>query len=188
MDEQESRLVELVLSGRAEAFEALVGPYRSPLLGLAQRLTGDIEDAKEACQEALFRAFRYLHTFDRRKNFKSWLFGILVNSSRTLTKKRRRGEGLVTGLSENVPGGRDDPARLRTDQEFRSRLRECLAILTGREREVFLLRDLEERTVRETAGILHCSTTSVRVHLCAARKKLRARLNRTELGPGEGSS
>jgi len=53
-----------------------------------------------------------------------------------------------------------------------------LAALSPREREVFVLRDLEELDIRETSRVLGCSGLSVRVHLSAARRKLRGVLRR----------
>ena len=73
----------------------------------------------------------------------------------------------------------DDPSRGLGEKELRSRLMDSLRHLSTREKEVFILRDLEERTILETAGILGCSPVSVRVHLSAARKKIRDRLLRT---------
>jgi RNA polymerase sigma-70 factor (ECF subfamily) len=57
-------------------------------------------------------------------------------------------------------------------RELRSRLMDSLGVLSNRERSVFLLRDIEDRDVQETARILHCSSISVRVHLSSARKKI----------------
>lgn len=176
MDEKENRLVELVLAGQTDAFEPLVRPYRSALLGLAYRLMGDAEEAKEACQEALFRAYRYLHSFDRAQSFRNWLLGILVNCARTLAGKRgvrTRAERALLDQARRTP---EDSGPAPEAGEIRSRLMEALGALTKREREVFLLRDLEEKTIGETADILGCSGLSVRVHLSAARKKLRDEL------------
>jgi RNA polymerase sigma-70 factor (ECF subfamily) len=176
MNEKENRLVELVLSGHTEAFEPLVRPYRSVLLSLSLRLTGDGEEAKEACQETLFRAFRYLRAYDPGKSFKNWLLGILINVCRRIIRARKKDAFLGQGFSTAVPA---DPARLLQDKEMHSRLMEGLGLLSGREREVFLLRDIEQRSIKETAGIIGCSSPSVRVHLSTARKKLKERLSQT---------
>jgi RNA polymerase sigma-70 factor (ECF subfamily) len=69
---------------------------------------------------------------------------------------------------------------------FRARLLTCLDGLSAREREVFLLRDIEELNVRETARVVGSSAVSVRVHLSAARRKVRARY--LEMNPGAGES
>ena len=78
----------MILAGRVEAFEPLVRPYRQPLLGLARRMTQNMEDAKEASQETLLRAFRYMRRYDPERSFKNWLFGILVNEVRKIRAAR----------------------------------------------------------------------------------------------------
>ena len=163
--------MEMVLAGNPGAFETLVKPYRQSLLGLAFRLTGNEEDAKEAVQEALMRAFRYLRGFDRNQSFRNWLLRILVNASRKHAAKNTPAVGLDEKAAVAEPGA--GPADQYQRRELRSRLIDCLTVLSAREREVFLLRDLEDRDIKETALILGCSSVSVRVHLSAARRKIK---------------
>jgi RNA polymerase sigma-70 factor, ECF subfamily len=170
MDEKEARLVELVLGGRTEAFEPLVTPYRTLLLTLAYRLCRNIEEAKEISQETLLRAFRYLGSFDRERSFKNWLLQIEVNVWRSLSE-RAVDEGTLRELaSRDEP---EEPPERLAAKEARERLLSCLDGLSPREKEVFLLRDIEGRTVKETAEVLRTSSISVRVHLSRARDKIR---------------
>ncbi len=169
--------MELVLTGHPRAFQDLVLPYRSRLLGLAQRLTGNREEAKEACQETFLKAFRYLRSFNRQKSFKNWLLGILVNVSRSQLKKRREAalfDSVSFAAGQARPG---DPAGLHLQKELRDQILDCLNVLSRREREVFLLRDIEDQTIRETSRILGCSSLSVRASLSSARRKIRGRLS-----------
>ena len=166
-------MVEMVLSGNPEAFGPLVLPYRKNLLTLAYRLTQNWEDAKEVAQETFLRAFQYLRTFDRRRNFRNWLLRILVNVSRNHRSRSSELQGVPALPSIDSSGNPDQEYSRR---ETRSRLITCLEVLTPREKEVFLLRDLEEKSVNETAAILRCSSISVRVHLNSARKKIRNRI------------
>lgn len=177
MDERENALITRILAGDVSAFEPLVTPYRSALLGLAARIVRDPEEAKEVSQEALLRAYRYLGSFDRTQGFRNWLFQIAVNTARSFQKKRlERAIGLgqaapeLTGRShlESPEAGYDRDA-------IRARLMACLDGLSAREREVFLLRDIEGLNVRETARVVGSSAVSVRVHLSAARRKVRSR-------------
>jgi RNA polymerase sigma-70 factor (ECF subfamily) len=173
MDERENRLIELVLRGNAEAFEPLVTPYRKTILSLAYRLSQDREDAMEISQDTLLRAFRYLRSYDKKRNFKNWLLQILVNVWRNSQKKKIEPEG----LGEFLPKSAEiNPAEKHLRGEIRSQLLACLDGLSPREKEVFLLRDMEERSVKETARILGSSPLSVRVHLSSARKKIKKRV------------
>jgi RNA polymerase sigma-70 factor (ECF subfamily) len=188
MDDRENALIERVLAGDGTAFEPLVSPYRGALLGLAARIVRDPEEAKEVSQEALLRAFRYLGSFDRSQGFRNWLYQIAVNTARSFQKKRlERDIGLGQAAPELTGGSRLESPEAGYDRNaFRARLLTCLDGLSAREREVFLLRDIEELNVRETARVVGSSAVSVRVHLSAARRKVRARYR--EMNPGAGES
>jgi len=173
----------MVLAGCTEAFEPLVSPYRRPLLGLAWRLTRNAEDAREVAQEALLKAFRSLAGYDASRSFRNWLFQIAANEARDRYRKRARETAAFDGLVERSPSATagsaaDGPEAGRERQETRSDILRSLAVLSPREREVLVLRDLEDCDVAETARALGCSNLSVRVHLSAARRKLREILRR----------
>jgi len=167
----------MVLSGRTEAFEPLITPYRGPLLAFASRLTRDREEALEVCQEALLRAYRSLARFDVTRPFKNWLFQIAANEARDRYRKRARERAAPPAAAERAQTSAD-PEAGHDRRELRDGIVRALAALSPREREVFVLRDLEELDVRETSRVLGCSSLAVRVHLSAARRKLRDRIRR----------
>ncbi|MBE3131827.1 MAG: sigma-70 family RNA polymerase sigma factor [Acidobacteria bacterium] len=172
MNETEKELVAMVLSGRTEAFEPLVTPYRRPLLALAYRLTRNREEALEIAQEALLRAFRSLARYDVSRSFRNWLFQIAANEARDRFRKGTREKAaLKNAARDRSPSAGPEAGRER--REIRSDILGCLAVLSPREREVFVLRDLEEFDIKETARALGCSSISVRVNLSSARRKLR---------------
>ena len=174
MDNREKELIERVLAGDAAAFEPLVTPYRGALIGLAVRIVPNPEDAKEVAQEALFKAFRYLRGCDPELGFRNWLFQIVVNTARD--HRRREGDAarrLAAAVSDwDRPPAGDDPVTRLEKSQAKIRLRECLDILSDREREVFWLREIEELSVADTARALQSSSISVRVHLNRARGKV----------------
>jgi RNA polymerase sigma-70 factor (ECF subfamily) len=178
MDEQEKALVERVLSGDNAAFEYLILPYRDFLLGMAFRILRDREDAKETVQETLMRTFKYLKRFDVDRSFKNWIAQILIHAARDFQTKRPAPGffGQPDPLSTFPAGPADDPEVRQQGVELRSRLMDCLDVLSAREREVFLLRDIEGLSIKESADVLKCSSISVRVHLSGARRKIRDRL------------
>ncbi len=173
----------MVLSGHTEAFEPLVGPYRQPLLGLAWRLTRNAEDAREVAQEALLRAFRSLSGYDASRSFRNWLFQIAANEARDRYRKRARETAALGDVVDRMPyatagSAAADPEAGRERQEVRSDILRSLATLSPREREVLVLRDLEDLDIAETARTLGCSAIAVRVHLSKARRKLAEVLRR----------
>ena len=178
MESQEKALIERVLGGDGAAFEPLVLPYRRTLLALAVRIVQDAEDAKEIAQEALFRAYKYLGRCDLERGFRNWLYQILVNAARDHRRKR----GLETQWRSDEPLPDDSAAPGAGPEDahqagvLRAQLLDCLDAVSAKEREVFLLRDIEQMNVREAADALGCSAISVRVHLSRARQKIKARM------------
>jgi RNA polymerase sigma-70 factor (ECF subfamily) len=183
MNDSEKELIGMVLSGRTEAFEPLVTPYRGQLLALALRLTRNREEALEVAQEALLRAFRSLGRFDVSRSFRNWLFQIAANEARDRYRKKTREHAAlpdVAGRTASSATGSSvaDPEAGHDRRELRAGILRSLTALSPREREVFVLRDLDELDVRETSRVLGCSSQAVRVHLSSARRKLRESIRR----------
>ena len=176
----------MVLAGRPDAFEPLVTPYRRPLLAFTWRLTRDAEEARDVAQEALLRAYRSLARYDTGRSFRNWLFQIAANEARDRLRKARRERFALEAAALERPDGaaagtgvaRRGPEADRERAEVRSGIMGLLGLLGPREREVFVLRDLEELDIRETARALGCSAISVRVNLSSARRKLREAIRR----------
>lgn len=179
----------MVLAGRTEAFEPLVTPYRGPLLSLAVRLTRNREEALEVTQEALLRAFRSLGRFDPSRSFRNWLFQIAANEARDRFRRTAREQRALRDAADRAPSAttgsaaatrssRTNPEAGHDQSEVRTGIMRSLVSLSPREREVFVLRDLEELDIRETSRVLGCSMLSVRVNLSSARRKLRETIRR----------
>jgi RNA polymerase sigma-70 factor (ECF subfamily) len=183
MNETEKELIAMVLSGRTEAFEPLVTPYRGPLLALASRLTRNREEALDVAQEALLRAYRSLAGFDVSRSFRNWLFQIAANEARDRYRKKKRESAALRDAADGGPLAMTgtsvtEPEAGQDRQELRAGILRSLAALSPREREVVVLRDLEELDIRETSRVLGISSLSVRVHLSSARRKLRETIRR----------
>lgn len=173
----------MVLSGRTEAFEPLVTPYRGQLLALASRLTRNREEALDVAQEALLRAYRSLAGFDVSRSFRNWLFQIAANEARDRYRKKKRESAALRDAADGGPLAMTgtsvtEPEAGQDRQELRAGILRSLAALSPREREVVVLRDLEELDIRETSRVLGISSLSVRVHLSSARRKLRETIRR----------
>ncbi len=176
--DEEKALIERLQAGDAAAFEPLVTPYRQVLLGLALRLTRNMEDAKEVTQETLLRAFKYIGRVDTGRSFKNWITTILVHAARHHHNRKTKEDGLLTAdpVREKALETSGGPVADHESRELRARLMECVGVLTPREREIFLLRDVEGLNIRETVEVAGGSAVSVRVHLSAARRKIRDRI------------
>src|SRR5437588_6025705 len=82
-------LVEAAKLGHSTAFDTLSERYREQLFRAANRITRSYEDAEDAVQDTLLRAFVHMREFDGRSNFGTWLTRIAVNSALMILRKKR---------------------------------------------------------------------------------------------------
>ncbi len=179
----EDELVEEVLRGDDDSFENLLCPYRQGMLSMACRMSGDWEEAKEICQEAVIKVFKHLHKFKKGKSFKSWLYSIVVNSAYDLLRRKKRYQGLIEGQKSLMLSSGSDPEKLLIDKEAKAKIDFCLQSLSPKEKAVFLLRDGEGFSVKEASEVLGCSSMSVRTHLSRARQKIREQFEKIYPAP-----
>ncbi|MCJ7579462.1 MAG: RNA polymerase sigma factor [Candidatus Aminicenantes bacterium] len=172
MKKQEELITE-VLEGQNDSFEPLLRPYRQGMLNMAYRLTGNIEEAKEICQEAAIKIFKYLGSFKREKSFKNWLYKTVVNCSYDNLKKKSRYNDLIADQKKSFFDDSYNPEKNYSNTEIGEKIQKCLRVLSPKEKAVFLLRDAEGFSINEASQILGSSSNSIRTHLSRARQKLR---------------
>ncbi len=174
----EEELIEAALQGDETAFELLLYPYRTSMLNLSYRMVGNVEDAKEVCQEAILKIFRYLSGYKRGKSFKNWMYKIVINASNDFLRHKRKQENIYAMKRVMVDSLSTNPEAQFLNKEVWEKVAYCLEDLSPKEKAVFLLRDGEGLSVKEAAGVLGASAMSVRTHLSRARQKLRRRLEK----------
>jgi RNA polymerase sigma-70 factor (ECF subfamily) len=188
----DAQLVSLAEAGKLSAFEALVHRHERAVYSLARRMLQNEQDAEDVTQQAFLSALEHLAGFREEASFKTWLLRIATHAALKVIRKRK---GLntvpleeATEVSENfdsiphpeyIADWRQSPEQLVERNETRRLLDEALALLDEKHRLVFLLRDVEGMSVRETADVLGLSDSNVKVRLLRARLQLREHLTRT---------
>ena len=188
----DAELVRRAKDGDLAAFEELVSRHERRVFTLALRILQNPHDAEDVSQQALLNALEGLPGFRGEASFATWLSRIATFAALKILRKRR---GLDTVSLEEATEPREDydsiphpeyiadwkesPERLVERNETRRLLDEALGQLDEKHRLVFLLRDVEGLSVRETAAALGLSTANVKVRLLRARLQLRERLTRT---------
>jgi RNA polymerase sigma-70 factor, ECF subfamily len=192
----EAQIIASILAGNTREFHDLIRPYERSVYAMALSLLHNEADAEDAAQEAFLKAFRNLAHFRGEAKFSTWLISITLNEARS---RLRSGKTMKMESLDEPPEdqGRVTPALLRDwreipsealeRQEVRSLLQQAVTDLPLIYREVFLLRDVEELSVNESAEALGITVASVKVRLHRARimlqKKLVPQLQRIKINP-----
>lgn len=161
-------LIASVVDGDLDAFTILVRRYRDLCFRFALRMLGNRDDAEEALQDAFVRAFRALAACRNRDRFGAWLYQILVNECRTrATRTARRDRHFVDVAPDLI-----DPAS-REDSAIGEEIEYALAQLVPEQREVFLLRYVEELGYEEIAEITGVGVSALKMRAKRGCERLR---------------
>ena len=168
----DSALLESFRSGDAKAFETLVRRYQRPVLAIARRFARDEDDAEDLAQRAFINASERAGSW-RGGSFKSWLFRIVVNLAKNhLRDVSRFDRSEEASEQESEPTAPDAHQRLE-DRERQKVLREAVARLPRRQREVLLLRIDGDLPFAEIASTLGITETNAKVNFHHAVQKLK---------------
>jgi RNA polymerase sigma-70 factor (ECF subfamily) len=169
--------------------EELVAGYSDRVYTLAYRLTGNAADAQDLTQDSLIRAIRGLDKFRGDADPGTWIYRITVNTwkNRVRSEKRRFFWKTVSLDAPAPDEDEDHGARLLPDgspaldremeqDEAKQAVEVALSGLDPEDKAILVLRDLEDRSYDDIAGILELPVGTVKSRLSRAREALRARL------------
>lgn len=198
----DGQIVERLRAGDEAAFRELVLRHHKAMVHFAATFVPSHAVAEEVVQEAWMGVIKGIDRFEGRSALSTWIFRIVANIGRTRGERERRTVSLSDELSEaqpSVPAGRfrgapgrgawsDPPAHwseLPDEQVLARHTFERVAAiaseLSDRQRQVFLLRDVEGRTAAEVCDLLDLTEVNQRVLLHRARSRVRLALE-AELG------
>jgi RNA polymerase sigma-70 factor (ECF subfamily) len=176
----ESELVKKAKEGNQEALAELVSSYSERIYNLALRILRNREDAEDVLQETFLTVIQKLDTFDGRSNFFTWLYRIATNASLMKLRKKK----LVFAELPDSPRHQEeifvdwsqDPSFNIQNEEIKKIIDSSIDQLSEIYRTVFILRDIEDLSIRETSKILNITEENVKIRLRRARLFLREKI------------
>ena len=158
----------------ARSLEDAFALHQSELLGTLYYLVGNLEDARDALQEAFLKCWKHQDQVAGIENLKAWIFRIALNTGRDLreTAWRRKRQGLPEDET-SLAGHEQRPDEIVEHDERLQRLRGALAQLRDEEKEVFLLRQNGDLTYEEIAEALEIPSGTVKTRMRLALTRLR---------------
>ncbi|MEO8504933.1 MAG: RNA polymerase sigma factor [Acidobacteriota bacterium] len=182
-------LAELIVGGDQGAFEALMRRYNGRLYRVARAILKDDADAEDALQDAYLDAYSHMKDFRGEALFSTWLTRIVVNRALMRLRSQRRHRVVVSMGERQEPESEskevdvvdeksESPSNATLRAEVRRMLERRIDELPVAFRTVFVMREVEDMTVQETADALSIPAATVRSRLFRARALLREAMTR----------
>ncbi|MGH9378258.1 MAG: RNA polymerase sigma factor [Terriglobia bacterium] len=182
---EEPQLVAAARQGDNQAFCVLINQYYWNVYNVVLKIARNNEDTEDALQDAFLKAYCNVKQFQGNSRFYTWLVRIAVNEA--LMKLRKRHSDRQVSMEEVAPFGTDlpmaktqnwsdDPERRYAELEAQEILNRALSGISPRLSTAFLLRNVEDLSMRETAETLGLSPSAVKSRLVRARSRLKRRL------------
>jgi len=171
----DSLWLEQCRAGDSTAIEKLVGTYQRDVYRLALSILDDLHDAEDATQEVFLAALRALDSFHGEASFKTWLFSITINVSRSRWRRRQsraRLQGLLQSLFHlRVPEVLPDEKAEKDESD--AALWRAVRALDDKHRVPVVLRYYHDLPVADIAAMLKIPIGTVHSRLNHARERLR---------------
>ncbi len=178
--EEERRIIDAVLGGDVNAFEALVLENQKQVYNLALRMTGSEEDAFDISQDAFLRAYKSLDSFRGDSKFSVWLYRLTSNICIDYLRARDRRKTVSLQFEDeddeaqefDIPDLRFSPDAVFEQKQLREAVSRALDALPADYRHILILREMNGLSYEEIADTLDLELGTVKSRIFRARKKL----------------
>ena len=176
----ELQLVDAAKAGSAKAFADLVESYRVRLLRFLLTRCASHADAEDALQDTFIAAYRYLHSYDPRWRFSTWLYRIAINTAKNhLVSRSRRPptSDVEVADAEYYEGGGalrdlDTPESAFFGEELKAVIDKAISALPADLRTAVTLREFDSMSYEDIAEIMDCPVGTVRSRIFRARESI----------------
>lgn len=188
----EKQLIKYAKSGDFKAFTKLIDTNKDKIYALALKMTANKQDAEDIVQDTFIKAIDNIDKFREESSFGTWLYTIALNQSRALLGKQRDKDLKPVEFYLPLSSESDfnhqadsfklfdwkDPHSELESNELKKIINNAVAELPHQYREVFLLRYIEELSIKEIAKITKESTASIKSRVLRAKLAVRDRLSK----------
>ena len=169
-----------VLEGDVNAFEDLVTEHEKGVYAIAQRMTGNAEDAADMTQETFIKAYNSLSSFRGDSKFSVWLYRIATNVCLDFLRSRSRKPTVSLSVEDDdgeetqmdIADESQSPEQLLERGLTRDAVRRGLKSLSPEYRQILLLREIQGLSYEEIAEALALEVGTVKSRIFRARKRL----------------
>lgn len=171
----EEELIGRILTGEKRLFELLIRKYNQRLYRIGMSILEDEAETEDAMQTAYINAYEHLSGFEQRSSFGTWLTRIMLNQC--YEQKRKSKRILINFEQPDNFVNMNTAVNELANKELSNALQQAIEKLPEKYRLVFVLREIEDLSVRETSAALNIEESNVKVRLNRAKTMLRENLN-----------
>ncbi|MCW3788650.1 RNA polymerase sigma factor [Plebeiibacterium sediminum] len=174
--------IDSLLEGNYAAFENVVNTFKNKVVNLCYSYVNNTDDAEDIAQETFIELYKTIKKFKKQSSLSTWIYRIASNKSIDFirSKKRvKRGHGKISYLEDHqniqewgVPGSEQADERI-IQQQRKELLYDALEKLSSKQKEAYVLTQIEGLDQKTTADILETTVKSVESLVIRAKKKLK---------------
>jgi RNA polymerase sigma-70 factor (ECF subfamily) len=178
-------LIDLIVGGDKTSFRKLVEAHQSFIYATAFRMLCDRYDSEEIVQETFIRVWKNLHRFNPEMQFSTWLYKIAVNLCYDKIKANKRHRDRISfDLEKSIIINQPSLENIETsviNKEYADIIGYLCNELPPKQRLVFTLSELDERSVEEISEITGLTSQKIKSNLYCARQNLKNKLIEIEV-------
>ena len=186
MQQQEQDIVNRIIAGDMRAFESLVNDFKERVMNICFSYTNNLADAEDVSQEVFIEMYKSLQKFKCDSALSTWIFKIASSKSLDHIRKQKRikrGAGLTSYIEDFknndwANGNRDEPDNELIQKQRKEWLYYGLSKLPKRQKEAFVLTQIEGMDQQAVSQIMETTVKSVEALLTRGRKKLKSILEK----------
>ncbi len=173
---EEEEIIDQIKNGNKSLYGLLIQKYNQRLYRIARAIVGKDADLEDIMQETYIKAYQNLAQFRKESQFSTWLTRILINNANATLLKKSRDLSPLPLDTEDIIDHHKSPDLTLTNEELKMILEEAIDHLPENLRSVFVMREIEQLSVHDTALNLGISEENVKTRLHRAKSYLKEEL------------
>ncbi len=177
----DEQLVARAREGDTEAMDELFQRYRQPVFRIVYRSVRNVDEAEDIVQDVFLKAFERLHLFKEQSQFSTWLIRIAMNLCTDRVRQNQRRQSLLQREADHKLAWMThphppDPEDIVQQNTFHEAFYTALNQLPEPQRQLIVMRDLEQMDYEQIAEILNTTVGGVKLRVMRARRAFKVQL------------
>jgi RNA polymerase sigma-70 factor (ECF subfamily) len=181
----EEEIIEKIKNGNKDLYGIIIQKYNQRLYRIARSIVKDENELEDILQDTYLKAYMNLSQFRKESQFSTWLIRILINNANATVLKSKRFDSTSKEELNKATGSHESPDFNMTNKELKAILENAIDKLSETLRSVYIMREVENLSIQETAQCLDITEQNVKTRLHRAKEILKEELYKQSKGDVE---